>query len=123
MLTPETCLFIRVDLKIQGLTNFRYRSNSYTMLCLPVRGVNSRALASRLSARTGGQQLYNYFLSALLNINLAHYKIFGSKVGKCGINCLNQSGSSFITNYTTFTNFSMKYHLMCKFYTDVGGIK
>ena len=26
-------------------------------------------------------------------------------------------------NYTTFTNFSMKYHLMCKVYTDVGGIK
>ena len=23
----------------------------------------------------------------------------------------------------TFTNFSMKYHLMCKVYTDVGGIK
>ena len=26
-------------------------------------------------------------------------------------------------NYTTFTNFSMKSHLMCKVYTDVGGIK
>ena len=26
-------------------------------------------------------------------------------------------------DYTTFTNFSMKYHLMCKVYTDVGGIK
>ena len=26
-------------------------------------------------------------------------------------------------HYTTFTNFSMKYHLMCKVYTDVGGIK
>ena len=26
-------------------------------------------------------------------------------------------------NYTTFTNFSMKYHLMCNVYTDVGGIK
>ena len=25
--------------------------------------------------------------------------------------------------YTTFTNFNMKYHLMCKVYTDVGGIK
>ena len=25
--------------------------------------------------------------------------------------------------YTTFTNFSMKYHLMCKVYTDVSGIK
>ena len=25
--------------------------------------------------------------------------------------------------YTTFTNFSMKYHLMCKVYTDVGGKK
>ena len=25
--------------------------------------------------------------------------------------------------YTTFTNFSMKYHVMCKVYTDVGGIK
>ena len=25
--------------------------------------------------------------------------------------------------YTTLTNFSMKYHLMCKVYTDVGGIK
>ena len=24
--------------------------------------------------------------------------------------------------YTTFTNFSMKYHLMCKVYTNVGGI-
>ena len=28
-----------------------------------------------------------------------------------------------IAFYTTFTNFSMKYHLMCKVYTDVGGIK
>ena len=26
-------------------------------------------------------------------------------------------------NYTTFTNFSMKYHLMCKVYTEVSGIK
>ena len=26
-------------------------------------------------------------------------------------------------NYTTFTNFSMKYLVMCKVYTDVGGIK
>ena len=25
--------------------------------------------------------------------------------------------------YTTFINFSMEYHLMCKVYTDVGGIK
>ena len=25
--------------------------------------------------------------------------------------------------YTTFTNFSMEYHLMYKVYTDVGGIK
>ena len=25
--------------------------------------------------------------------------------------------------YTTFTNFSMKYHLMCKVYTDVDDIK
>ena len=25
--------------------------------------------------------------------------------------------------YTTFTNFSTEYHLMCKVYTDVGGIK
>ena len=25
--------------------------------------------------------------------------------------------------YTTFTNLSMKYHLMYKVYTDVGGIK
>ena len=24
--------------------------------------------------------------------------------------------------YTIFTNFSMIYHLMCKVYTDVGGI-
>ena len=28
-----------------------------------------------------------------------------------------------ISDYTTFTNFSMEYHLMCKVYTDVGGIK
>ena len=27
-----------------------------------------------------------------------------------------------ICYYTTFTNFSMKYHLMCKVCTDVGGI-
>ena len=26
-------------------------------------------------------------------------------------------------NYTTFTNFSMKFLVMCKVYTDVGGIK
>ena len=25
--------------------------------------------------------------------------------------------------YTTFTNFSMKYLLICKVYTDVGGMK
>ena len=25
--------------------------------------------------------------------------------------------------YTTFTNLSMEYHLKCKVYTDVGGIK
>ena len=25
--------------------------------------------------------------------------------------------------YTTFTNFSMKYFVMCKVYTDVGGIR
>ena len=25
--------------------------------------------------------------------------------------------------YTTFSNFSMKYLMMCKVYTDVGGIK
>ena len=30
---------------------------------------------------------------------------------------------SFNKIYTTFTNFSMEYHLMCKVYTDVGGIK
>ena len=24
-------------------------------------------------------------------------------------------------SYTTFTNLGMKYHLMCKVYTDVGG--
>ena len=28
-----------------------------------------------------------------------------------------------ISHYTTFTNFSMKYLMMCKVYTDVGGIK
>ena len=28
-----------------------------------------------------------------------------------------------IKDYTTITNFSMKYHSMCKVYTDVGGIK
>ena len=28
-----------------------------------------------------------------------------------------------ILNYTTFTIFSMKYLVMCKVYTDVGGIK
>ena len=27
------------------------------------------------------------------------------------------------SNYTTFTNFSTKYHVMCKVYTDKGGIK
>ena len=25
--------------------------------------------------------------------------------------------------YYSFTNFSMRYHFMCKVYTDVGGIK
>ena len=25
--------------------------------------------------------------------------------------------------FTTVTNFSMKYHLVCKVYTDVGGMK
>ena len=29
----------------------------------------------------------------------------------------------YIHVYTTFTNFSMKYHVMCKVYTGVGGIK
>ena len=32
-------------------------------------------------------------------------------------------GEPDITFYTTFTNFGMKYLLMCKVYTDVGGIK
>ena len=31
--------------------------------------------------------------------------------------------SQAILHYTTFTNFSMKYLMMCKVYTDVGGIK
>ena len=30
---------------------------------------------------------------------------------------------SYIYTYTTFTNFSMKYLVICKVYTDVGGIK
>ena len=29
----------------------------------------------------------------------------------------------YISAYTTLTNFSMKYLVMCKVYTDVGGIK
>ena len=28
-----------------------------------------------------------------------------------------------ISDYTTFTNFSMKYLMMCMVYTDIGGIK
>ena len=28
-----------------------------------------------------------------------------------------------IWDYTTLTNFSMKYLMMCKVYTDVGGIR
>ena len=31
--------------------------------------------------------------------------------------------SVIISIYTTFTNLSMQYHLICKVYTDVGGIK
>ena len=31
--------------------------------------------------------------------------------------------SYYISLYTTLTNFSMKYLMMCKVYTDVGGIK
>ena len=37
--------------------------------------------------------------------------------GLCGIGVLVK------IDYTTFANFSMEYHLMCKVYTDVGGIK
>ena len=29
----------------------------------------------------------------------------------------------YVLHYTTFTNLSMEYHLMCKVYTDVGGIR
>ena len=28
-----------------------------------------------------------------------------------------------VLKHTTFTNFSMKYHLVCKVYTDIGSIK
>ena len=33
------------------------------------------------------------------------------------------SGNLIINFYTTFTNFSTKYPVMCKVYTNVGGIK
>ena len=33
------------------------------------------------------------------------------------------AAQSDVTAYTTITNFSKKYHLLCKVYTDVRGIK
>ena len=38
------------------------------------------------------------------------------------ITMVNHDDSIAMIIYTTFTNFSMKYSMMCKVYTDVGGI-
>ena len=42
---------------------------------------------------------------------------------KTGVFACQRLGDVDMHIYTTFTNFSMKYHMMCKVYTDVGGIK
>ena len=39
------------------------------------------------------------------------------------ITCVKTDGEENIHNYTTLTNFSTTYLVMCKVYTDVGGIK
>ena len=49
------------------------------MVCPPVRGDNSRALASGLSY----VQVDKY--TTYIIVDLAHHEIFRAKVGKCGI--------------------------------------
>ena len=48
-----------------------------------------------------------------------------SKMLKVGLlNCMRDNNlQSNVVFYTTLTNFSMIYLMMCKVYTDVGGIK
>ena len=53
---------------------------SYTMFCPPVRGDNSRALASGLSYVQVDKIVYTY-----ITIDLAHHKVFRAKVGNGGI--------------------------------------
>ena len=57
-------------------------SNSYTMGCPPVRGDNSRALASGLSY----VQVDKHGITILYSVDLEHHEIFRGEVGKGGIN-------------------------------------
>ena len=56
-------------------------SNSYTMVCPPVRGDNPGASASGLSPVQGVNPWYNcmYFLTTLIIVRLAQYELFCAK--------------------------------------------
>ena len=65
-------------------------SNSYTMVCPPVRGDNPRALASGLSPVQADEPWYNYFIPLSSMWTLLRMKYFVLKfaiTGKCGIKC------------------------------------
>ena len=56
-------------------------SNSYTRLCPPVRGDNSRALASGLSPVQADKPWYVYlFYTTLIRVDLAQYEVFCAEV-------------------------------------------
>ena len=67
----------------------------------------------------------SYFMPGHQMLNFS----YNFKAKRYNVNLMNKTQSEpmhfgvFICDYTTFTNFSIKYHLMCKVYTDVGGIK
>ena len=86
------------------------------MVCPLVLGDNLRALARGLSPVHVNNHGIPIFKFACISVGIAHYETFRASVGKSGI-------SAIIKNCTTFTIFSMKYLVMCKVYTDVGGIK
>ena len=58
--------------------------------------------------------------SGELKRNVPDYKLLANNRNILTDFKMQHLGNSF---YTTFTNLSMKYLVMCKVYTDVGGIK
>ena len=66
----------------------------------------------------------NIFPDIFSHSSMNNIDIYGDT--RCGQGTTHVLGSLIFQDgrpYTTFTNLSMKYHLMCKVYTDVGGIK